>query len=111
MTDGTTEEYLNYGTLSFELDGETQQLTLLKAFDQENVFFLGFYDLTNGKGTYEGGRYVEPELLDYQTFLIDFNMAYNPYCAYTHDYSCPLPPPENRITQKVEAGEKSFSME
>jgi uncharacterized protein (DUF1684 family) len=69
--------------------------------------FIPFYDETSTFETYGGGRYLEPKLVNDNTLLIDFNKAYNPYCAYGNsEYSYPIPPVENRIGIKVEAGEK-----
>lgn len=111
LNNGTSESYLDYGTLSFELKGETRKLTIYKSMDGEDLLFLPFTDLTNGQTTYGGGRYLEPQIVDPEKMLIDFNTAYNPYCAYNHDYVCPLPPPENHLTLAVEAGEKAFEIE
>jgi hypothetical protein len=68
--------------------------------------FIPFYDKTSGDVTYGGGRYVEPEMLDNTTIEIDFNMAYNPYCAYNHTYRCPIPPGDNNLDVSILAGEK-----
>ena len=69
---------------------------------------MPFVDATSGTETYGAGRYLELEALEDGTFLADFNLAYNPYCAYSEDYSCPIPPAENRISVPVRAGEKQY---
>ena len=68
--------------------------------------FLPFTDLTNGEETYEGGRYIELEIPDKNYIVIDFNKAYNPYCAYNYIYSCPIPPEENDLKIEIKAGVK-----
>ena len=74
----------------------------------DGSFFLPFVDSLAGKETYPAGRYLEPEQLDGSRFLVDFNLAYNPYCAYNEMWSCPLTPFENRVKVPVRAGEKNF---
>ncbi|HEY3290725.1 MAG TPA: DUF1684 domain-containing protein, partial [Anaerolineae bacterium] len=72
-------------------------------------FFLPFVDALAGTETYGAGRYLEPEPIPGgQQFQVDFNLAYNPYCAYNDQWSCPLTPAENRLTVPVRAGEKVF---
>ncbi|NDJ78045.1 MAG: DUF1684 domain-containing protein [Chloroflexi bacterium] len=93
--------------LRFELDGKAYTLTLLYNAEHDS-FFLGFWDATNGTDTYGGGRYINPERLGDNRFRIDFNRAYNPYCAYNDRWSCLLPPPENRLPIRIEAGQKAF---
>jgi hypothetical protein len=69
-------------------------------------YFLPFMDATSGDETYGAGRYLEIEPLPGGKLLVDFNMAYNPYCAYNEYWSCPIPPKENRLSVPIEAGEK-----
>lgn len=113
----TTERkplYRKYGRASFTLNGDALQLTiyqnvrLLNNPDYADYLFVPFNDLTNGVETYGGGRYIDVEKTDKETLVIDFNRAYNPYCAYNHDYSCPIPPDENNLKVQVRAGEKAF---
>jgi len=78
----------------------------LTIFTNQNGYFLPFVDALAGKETYPAGRYVEPEPLANSKFLIDFNLAYNPYCAYNENWSCPLTPFENRLKVAIAAGEK-----
>jgi uncharacterized protein (DUF1684 family) len=106
---GDTQAYTRYGTFRFSVDGQEQKLTI---FSSENTFFLPFVDLLAGRETYPAGRYLEPEPLeDGDRFLIDFNLAYNPYCAYNENWSCPLTPFENRLQVPIRAGEKMFHPE
>ena len=72
---------------------------------------MPFVDALAGRETYGAGRYVEPERLDDGKLLVDFNQAYNPYCAYNANWSCPLPPRENRLQVPIRAGEKIYSQE
>lgn len=101
-TSGTTRYYQRYGRFSFEVDGQTVALTI---FEAPHGYFLPFVDANAGLETYSGGRYLEPEELANGMFHIDFNAAYNPYCAYSSGWSCPIPPAENRITVAIRAGE------
>jgi uncharacterized protein (DUF1684 family) len=79
----------------------------------KNYLFVPFKDMTNGKETYGGGRYLDLETTDIQndSVILDFNKAYNPYCAYSNGYSCPIPPKENHLAVSIEAGEKTFGKE
>jgi uncharacterized protein (DUF1684 family) len=110
MTDGETVEYFKYAIARFTLQSEKQELLLLKseAFYDDPWLFLPFYDETSAVESYGGGRYLNLEYHDEDLITIDFNLAYNPYCAYNDDYLCPLPPAENRITVKVTAGERNY---
>lgn len=110
-SDDKTEKYLRWGLAKFELNKEPQKLTLfLHATGADSVLFIPFTDLSNGRGSYGGGRYldvVRPKA-DVSEIELDFNQAYNPYCAYNDEYSCPVPPVENRLQVAIPAGEKSF---
>lgn len=101
-TTGQQQRFRRYGEFTFEVDGETARLTLYEA---DYGFFLPFADANAGKETYGAGRYLEPEPLDGDTFHIDLNQAYNPYCAYNDGWSCPITPPENRLKVAIRAGE------
>jgi hypothetical protein len=74
----------------------------------EKHLFIPFNDRTNGNETYGGGRFLDVYETGTDTLIIDFNLAYNPYCAYNHKYSCPIPPEANNLELKVKAGEKKF---
>ena len=111
MSDNKTEQYLRWGTAKFTLNNAPQQLLLLlKATGRDSTLFVPFTDLTNGHESYGGGRYLDVPLpkLDETEINLDFNRAYNPYCAYNPEYSCPVPPAENRLQVAIAAGEKSF---
>lgn len=100
---GSQQHYLRWGQVRFEVDGQPAELTI---FASEHGLFLPFVDATRNSETYGAGRYLEPEELPDGTLHIDFNMAYNPYCAYSPFYSCPLTPFENRLDVPIRAGEK-----
>ena len=102
---GGVQEFFRYGKFKFQVDGQEAELTIYQA---DYGFFLPFVDSLAGKKTYPAGRYLEPEPLAGNHFLVDFNIAYNPYCAYNEMYSCPIPPAENRLKVPIEAGEKLF---
>lgn len=103
-------EYLEVGTLSFTLNGKNLQLMsyLRKGEMADSVeLFIPFTDLTGGKSTYGGGRYLDVKAkLSAKKVWIDFNLAYNPYCAYNVDFSCPIPPKQNHLPVAIEAGEQ-----
>lgn len=103
--------YVKEGILSFEIDTKTYQLSVFKNLDNPDdpFWFIPFSDLTSGNGTYGGGRYIDFQLpKEGNPVYIDFNTAYNPYCAYNHKYSCPIPPRENDLQVAIKAGEKTF---
>jgi uncharacterized protein len=116
---GTTADYIRYAQLKFQLNGETIQLTLYRNLAlaanpiYKNHLFLPFTDQTNGQDTYGGGRYLDLEttaIVDHK-IEIDFNKAYNPYCAYSDGYRCPIPPEENDLSLEIKAGEKKYTGE
>ena len=102
---GDLQTYNRYGKFKFTVEGQTAELTV---YAGPHGYFLPFVDSGAGEETYGAGRYLEPEQLPDGRFLIDFNLAYNPYCAYNELYSCPIPPAENRISVPIQAGEKIF---
>lgn len=113
----TTErrpDYVQYGVVTFTLKGNEYQLNiyqnlgLMEEEGYEDYLFLPFLDDTNGEESYSGGRYTEARIPEGETIVIDFNTAYNPYCAYNEKYSCPIVPRENYLPLKVEAGVKAF---
>jgi peptide deformylase len=114
--DGTSNEYKRYALLHFEILGEKYTLTAYQSValfqnpQYKDYLFLPFIDQTNGNETYGGGRYIE---LDASKVIngkitIDFNKAYNPYCAYSSGYRCPQPPAENTLNTQILAGEKAY---
>ena len=105
--------YEKYGVATFEIEGVEYSLTIYLSRETQqkeeykDYLFLPFTDLTNGTETYAGGRYIDlrtPPSGD--TIVIDFNKAYNPYCAYSPMYSCPVPPAENNLDVGITAGVK-----
>ena len=102
---GGVQEYMRFGKFKFQVDGQEVELTIYQA---DHGFFLPFVDSLAGKETYPAGRYLEPEALPGNHFLVDFNIAYNPNCAYNDVWSCPITPAENRLKVPIEAGEKLF---
>jgi uncharacterized protein (DUF1684 family) len=104
---GSAREYMKYGHFSFEANGEVARLQVYQDPDGD-YFFLPFVDATAPEETYGAGRYLDIEPIGSGQFLIDFNYAYNPYCAYNNKWSCPIPPQENRLKVRIEAGEKKY---
>jgi len=100
---GDIQTHLRYGKIHFQVNHQEVELTLYK---DAHGFFLPFVDDLAGRETYGAGRYLEPELLPDGKVLVDFNYAYNPYCAYNDLYSCPLTPWENHLKVPIRAGEK-----
>ena len=111
MTDGSKERYIEHSYAEFELGGKTNKLLLLQSVKETDMrnFFLAFADETSGRETYGGGRYLNVRQDGKNSITIDFNLAYNPYCAYNPDFACPLPPRENLLDIPIEAGEKNYS--
>jgi uncharacterized protein (DUF1684 family) len=101
-TTGEMRQYLRHARFNFTVGEETASLTIYEA---PYGYFLPFTDSNAGGDTYGAGRYLEPELLDDGRFHVDFNQAYNPYCAYNEGWTCPITPPENRLRVAIEAGE------
>ncbi len=113
-TTSRTPLYLKYGELHFTFDGKNLKLNVYKNLDlskksgYEDYLFLPFSDLTCGKESYIGGRYVDMKVQKGKTWTIDFNKAYNPYCAYNYEFSCPIVPLENDLDIEILAGVKKF---
>jgi uncharacterized protein (DUF1684 family) len=107
--------YVKFGIVEFELKGRTHQLNIYQNIDllskpgYEDYLFLPFLDNTNGDTSYGGGRYVEGRIPKGNTLIIDFNTAYNPYCAYNEKYSCPIVPRDNYVDENIEAGVMAFN--
>ena len=102
---GEAREYLRAGQVRFNVNG---QEAVLQVYLDDYGYFLPFVDATAPEETYGAGRYLEPHDLGGDLLNVDFNLAYNPYCAYNERWSCPIPPRENRLTVRIEAGEKKF---
>ncbi|NOX37473.1 MAG: DUF1684 domain-containing protein [Calditrichaeota bacterium] len=111
-TGGDVRPALRYGYFEFQFNGKRYRLQIYKFFSSDpeatRHLFLGFTDETNGRETYGGGRYIDLEENPENHYVVDFNLAYNPYCAYNPAYSCALPPAENHLPFPVRAGEKKF---
>lgn len=113
-TTSRTPIYKKYGELHFEIDGKKlklnvyQNIELNKKPGFEAYLFLPFSDETCGKESYIGGRYVDMKIQKRDKWIIDFNKAYNPYCAYNYKYSCPIVPLENDLPIEINAGVKKF---
>jgi uncharacterized protein (DUF1684 family) len=107
-SDGKTRMAWRVGSLQFAVPTGRGQLVGF-AFEPGPVseVFVPFRDATSGRETYGAGRYLDLEAEDDGTYILDFNLAYNPWCAYAPQYSCPLPPPENWLPFPIEAGEQT----
>ena len=106
-SDGQERVYTREALVSFVVDGEDVALTLYGT-SHSHGYFLPFRDATSGKETYGAGRYLDVHPQKDGKVEIDFNLAYNPYCAYNDAFSCPLPPSENWLAIPIRAGEKKF---
>jgi uncharacterized protein (DUF1684 family) len=106
-SDGQLRPAHRAGTFDFERDGEGRRLTAyVLDGDHEDSLFVPFLDATSGRETYGAGRYLDAEAGPDDTFVLDFNLAYHPYCVYADTFSCPLTPAENRLPIRIEAGER-----
>ena len=102
---GDVQVYQRFGRFNFDVGGQPAELII---YSSENGYFLPFVDSQANQETYGAGRYLEPEALGDGRFAVDFNYAYNPYCAYNEFWSCPLTPFENRLKVPIRAGEQNF---
>ena len=111
-SDGKEKKYLEYAFADFELEDVPCRLLLLEIMDNgpyRGTLFLAFADETSARETYGAGRYLDlKKVPGASSITLDFNNAYNPYCAYADDFSCPFPPPENVLKVAVKAGEKNY---
>jgi uncharacterized protein (DUF1684 family) len=113
-TGGQVYDYLVYARVDFKLQGKSLTLNVYqgkraaRSGKKKGALFIPFYDDTSADKTYGGGRYLVLDLPDNDDLVLDFNMAYNPYCVYNPDHSCPIPPRENYLAIKVEAGELMY---
>lgn len=112
---GISRKYIKYASVSFELHGQPRTLSVYRSLRlaalpmYKDYFLIPFTDKTSGTETYGGGRYMDVRLSDDQeTLILDFNRAYNPYCAYVDGYSCPIPPKENFLDVAVKAGIQAY---
>jgi uncharacterized protein (DUF1684 family) len=107
---GDLREFEVYGDLVFTVDGEEHRLTAFRSVPpqpEQDELFVPFKDATSGKETYGAGRYLDLHRHEGDRYILDFNAAYNPLCAYSPRYNCPYPPPQNHLKVPVEAGEKT----
>jgi uncharacterized protein len=104
---GTNKRYLRYGQFHFKWEGREYFVEIYKSILSDNLF-IPFKDKTNGKETYDGGRYLEAEILPGYKMVLDFNLAYSPSCAYNDKFVCVLPPKENMLDIGIRAGEGNF---
>jgi len=111
-SDGKEQKYLEYAYAIFDLDGVENKLLILELMDAgplRGKLFLAFADATSGLETYGAGRYLDVKKVPAATSIdLDFNLAYNPYCAYNENFSCPFPPKENLLKVAILAGEKTY---
>lgn len=112
-SDGEKRKTLRYGYFEFQLDEKKYRLQVYKLLDlprqYSHLLFVPFTDATSGGESYGGGRYIDLEEREDNAYIVDFNLAYNPSCAYgKKGYSCPIPPAENHLTVRIEAGEKKW---
>lgn len=107
---GSQRDFVRHGRLVFPVDGQEQQLSAFRALPgsgAEDILFVPFRDATSGQETYGAGRYLDlPFTHGAASYVVDFNEAYNPLCAYSPYYSCPYPPPENHLRVPIRAGER-----
>ena len=115
-TGNIKKNYRIYGKLTFQLHDSSLQLCIYQSQslmfnkDYADYLFIPFGDLTNGEETHATGRYLECHMgdIEQQRLILDFNKAYNPYCAYGSGYNCPIPPADNQLHVAIRAGEKNF---
>ncbi len=110
-TAGNAQEYLRWGEFRLEIDGQAVTIQAYKGDASEDRLWVPFRDETNGEETYGAGRYLDLERERHfveGAWVLDFNEAYNPTCAYNEAYECPLIPTENWLDVRVEAGEKAY---
>ncbi|WP_082391253.1 DUF1684 domain-containing protein [Jiulongibacter sediminis] len=113
---GDTKTYVVFGQFIFKINGKKQKLNVYRSLAlmqnplYKDYLFIPFKDLTNGSETYGGGRYIDLRMkeLEGDEIWLDFNKAYNPYCAFSAGYSCPIPPIENHLKVTIRAGEKNY---
>jgi len=113
---GIPRDMLKLGYFEFTIDGQTRRLQVYRSIPkrgeaEDDSLFVPFRDATSGKESYPAGRYIDLPVTKNEEYVLDFNLAYNPYCAYNDAYVCPLPPRENWLDIRIEAGEKNFPLE
>jgi uncharacterized protein len=106
-TTGEPKELIPAGRAHFEVNGQQVSLMVYRE-PGRGRYFLPFRDATAGDETYDVGRYLDPQARPDGSLVLDFNMAYNPYCAYNDNFACPIPPFENILSVPIRAGEKKY---
>ncbi len=113
-TKGNQQDFLAWGEFRFRIGGKECVLQTYKANAEEDRLFILFKDATSSKETYGGGRYLDLEPGRHRTtegkWVLDFNEAYNPWCVYSEEYTCPLVPLENYLEAPIRAGEKKYPL-
>ena len=113
-TKGNEQDFLRWGEFRFKIGGEEQALQAYRSNLQEEMLFVPFRDATSSKGTYGAGRYLDLELNRDRTqegkWILDFNQAYNPWCAYSEAYTCPFVPMENWLEVAIPVGERDYHL-
>jgi uncharacterized protein (DUF1684 family) len=110
-TQGNEREFLRWGEFRFRIDDEECVVQVYKSDAMDERLFIPFRDTTSGKETYGAGRYIDLEPERHYVggkWVLDFNVAYNPWCAYSEYYACPFVPPENWLKVPIQAGEKDY---
>jgi uncharacterized protein (DUF1684 family) len=108
---GEIRRGLRYGYFDFQVDGQTCRLQVFRLEDASGgkaLLFMPFRDSTSGEETYAAGRYIDLEENTSGVYELNFNRAYNPYCTYNSEFSCPIPPAENTLRVPIRAGEKKY---
>ncbi len=113
-TEGGVQEFIRWGEFRFNVDGKRCALQAYKSNTEEKRLWVPFRDTTSGKETYGAGRYLDLEPEKHRIaegkWILDFNKAYNPWCAYSKAYTCPFIPPENWLQVPIKAGEKKYRL-
>ena len=104
---GDTAPHIRWGQLKFDANGEPVASVVYQSVGGDG-YFLPFMDATTGEESYSNGRYLDLPSSGDGRLVVDFNYTYNPYCAYNPNWSCPIPPSENRLTVSITAGEKTY---
>jgi len=112
LSTGGPRRYVKFGYFEFPVGGQTVRLWAYRPehIEGQDYLFVPFRDATSGKETYGAGRYLDLPFTATDEYTLDFNQAYNPYCAYNDAFSCPIPPVENWLKVPIRAGEKTFAL-
>ena len=108
--EGKVITVIKKGIVEFTINSFPHQKLTVYYDPEKQLYFIHFKDLTNGKETYGAGRFVNLYPIGENEFILDFNLAYNPYCVYNDNWTCPTPPLENRLTIPIQAGEKDYHL-